>query len=63
MKRYEVRLSAYVETVEIVEAENEEQACRMVEDQWGEMFVVYNTYTKTYDSFDEILAYEPQEIK
>jgi hypothetical protein len=63
MKSYKVRLTAYVETTEIVEAENEEQACRLVEDEWAESFVVYNTYTKEPSSFDDILAYEPEEIK
>ena len=63
MKRYEVNLVARLETTEIVEAENEEQACLLAEQQFGQTFVVYNSDEETYSSFTEIIGYEPEEVR
>jgi hypothetical protein len=63
MKKYEVNIVARLETTEIVMAENEEQACLLAEQQFGDIFVVYNSDVETYSSFDEIIGYEPEEIK
>ena len=62
MKRYEVRITAYVETTEVVMADNEEHACMLAEQQFGEAFVVYNSDQETYSPFGEIIGYEPEEL-
>jgi hypothetical protein len=62
MKRYEVRITAYVETTEVVMADNEEHACMLAEQQFGEAFVVYNSDSEAYTIYDDILGYEPQEL-
>lgn len=62
MKQYEVNIVARLETTEIVMADNEEQACLLAEQQFGNTFVVYNSDVETYSSFDEIIGYEPEEI-
>jgi hypothetical protein len=62
MKQYEVNIVARLETTEIVMAENEEQACLLAEQQFGNIFVVYNSDEETYSSFDEIIGYEPEEV-
>jgi len=62
MKRYEVRITAYVETTEVVMADNEEHACMLAEQQFGEAFAVYNADVETYKPFDDILGFEPQEL-
>jgi hypothetical protein len=62
MKRYEVRITAYVETTEVVMADNEEHACMLAEQQFGEVFTVYNADVETYKPFDDILGFEPQEL-
>lgn len=62
MKRYEVRLVARVDTTIVVEAEDEEQACLLAEEQWSDNFIVYNTYSKELSNFTEIIGYEPEEL-
>ena len=62
MPKYKVRLTAYVETTQIVEADDEEQACELLEEEWGQSWVVHNTVEKSYRSFDDILAYDPEEV-
>ena len=62
MKRYEVNIVARLETTEVVMADNEEHACMLAEQQFGEAFVVYNSDEETYSSFDEVIGYEPEEL-
>jgi hypothetical protein len=61
MKRYEVNIVARLETTEVVMADNEEHACMLAEQQFGETFVVYNADVETYEPFTEIIGYEPEE--
>jgi hypothetical protein len=62
MKNYEVRITAYVETTEIVEAENEEQACELAEQKWSEAHTVYNSEQDEHSGFYDIIGYEPEEV-
>jgi hypothetical protein len=62
MKRYEVNIVARLETTEVVMADNEEHACMLAEQQFGEVFAVYNADVKTYEPFTEIIGYEPEEL-
>jgi hypothetical protein len=63
MKEYKVRITARVDTIEFVEAENEEQACLLAEQKWTETYIVYNPDLREYSDFSEIIGYEPEEIK
>ena len=63
MKRYKVRITSYVETTNIVEAESKEEACRLAENDWAETFVVLNTYSNEPSSFSDIIGYEPEEVE
>jgi hypothetical protein len=63
MKEYKVRITAYVETSEFVEAENEEQACRLAEQKWTDAYIVYNPDLQEYSDFSEIIGYEPEEVE
>ncbi len=62
MKSYEVRITAYVETAIIVDAESKEQACSLAEEEWSSQFIVYNPDLKEYSNFSDIIGYEPKEI-
>jgi hypothetical protein len=62
MKQYEVNIVARLETTEVVMADNEEEACILAEQQFGETFVVYNAEAETYGPFTEIIGYEPEEL-
>ena len=63
MKRYKVRITALVETTNIVEADSKEEACLLAENDWAETFVVLNTYSNEPSGFSDIIGYEPEEIK
>ena len=62
MKRYKVRLVARVDTSIVVEAQSEEEACLLAEEEWSDNFIVYNTYSKDLSNFTEIIGYEPEEL-
>jgi hypothetical protein len=62
MKEYEVKITAYVESFEIVQADNEDEAVSLANQQFSEGFAVYNTATKKIDVFTDVIAYEPEEI-
>jgi hypothetical protein len=62
MKSYEVRIVARVDTAIVVEAESEEQACELAEQEWSDNFIVQNTYSKNLSNFTEIIGYEPEEV-
>jgi hypothetical protein len=57
---YKVRITALVETTNIVEADSREDACLLAENDWAENFVVLNTYSNEHSSFTEIIGYEPE---
>jgi hypothetical protein len=62
MTEYKVRITAYVETSQFVEAENEEQACELARQEWSESFIVLNTKTEALSDFSDIIGYEPEEL-
>ena len=62
MKTYKVRITAYVETSQIVEAEDEDQACELAQQEWSDNYIVQNTYSKNLSNFTEIVGYEPEEV-
>jgi|Wag4MinimDraft_6_1082665.scaffolds.fasta_scaffold111492_2 hypothetical protein len=62
MKTYKVRITAYVETSIVVEADNDDQACELAQQEWSDNFIVQNTYSKDLSNFTEIIGYEPEEV-
>jgi hypothetical protein len=62
MATYEVNITAYVESFEIVEADSEDEAVRLAHQLFSGVFGVYNTETKEIDTFTDVVAYEPKEI-
>jgi hypothetical protein len=62
MKTYKVRITAYVETSIVVEADNDDQACELAQQEWSDNFIVQNTYSKDLSNFSEIIGYEPEEV-
>jgi hypothetical protein len=62
MKRYEVKITARVETTEVVMADDEEHACLLAEASFGEAYSVHNSDLETNEAFTEIFGYEPEEL-
>jgi hypothetical protein len=62
MKEYEVKITAYVESFEIVEAENEDEAEKLAYDLFTGTYGVYNRDTDNISLFTDVVAYEPKEI-
>jgi hypothetical protein len=62
MKEYEVKITAYVESFEIVQADNEDEAERLAHELFTGTYAVYNTDTKEVNTFTDVVAYEPKEI-
>jgi hypothetical protein len=62
MKQYEVNIVARIDTTILVNAENEEQACLLAEQEWGDTYIVYNPDLKEYSDFSTIIGYEPEEV-
>ena len=63
MKEYEVKIAAYVESFEIVQAENEDEAEKLAYDLFTGTYGVYNKDTEEISLFTDVVAYEPEEIK
>jgi hypothetical protein len=63
MKEYEVRINAYVESFEIVEADNEDEAVKLAHELFRGTYAVYNLETKEANSFTDVIAYEPKEVE
>jgi preprotein translocase subunit SecB len=63
LKQYEVNIVARLNTTLLVNAEDEEQACLIAEQEFGGTFSVYNRDIEEHESFTEIIGYEPEEIK
>jgi hypothetical protein len=63
MAWYKVRITANLETSTIIEAENEEEAGELAENEFGGTYVVLNTETDDYIRFTDIIGYEPEEVK
>ena len=61
MKEYEVKITAYVESFEIVEAENEDEAEKLAYDLFTGTYGVYNRDTDNISLFTDVIAYEPKE--
>jgi hypothetical protein len=61
MKEYEVKITAYVESFEIVQAENEDEAVLLANDLFTGTYGVYNTETEEISLFTDVIAYEPKE--
>jgi hypothetical protein len=61
MKEYEVKITAYVESFEIVQAENEDEAVELANDLFTGTYGVYNTETEEISLFTDVIAYEPKE--
>jgi hypothetical protein len=61
MKEYEVKITAYVESFEIVQAENEDEAVLLANDLFTGTYGVYNTETEEISLFSDVIAYEPKE--
>jgi hypothetical protein len=51
-----------VETSIVVEADNDDQACELAQQEWSDNFIVQNTYSKDLSNFSEIIGYEPEEV-
>ena len=62
MKQYEVNVSARVDSVILIEAEDEEQACLLAEEDFADTYVLYNPDQNEYRSFSSIIGYEPTEV-
>ncbi len=62
MKEYEVKITAYVESFEIVEADNEDEAEKLAYELFTGTYGVYNTDTKEVSLFSDVIAYEPKEM-
>jgi hypothetical protein len=62
MKEYEVKITAYVESFEIVEADNEDEAEKLAHELFTGTYGVYNTETKEVQLFTTVIAYEPEEV-
>ncbi len=62
MKEYEVKITAYVESFEIVQADNEDEAVELARELFVGTYAVYNLETKEANSFSDVIAYEPEEI-
>jgi hypothetical protein len=62
MKQYEVNVSARVDSVILIEAEDEEQACFLAEEDFADTYVLYNPDQDEYRSFSSIIGYEPTEV-
>jgi hypothetical protein len=62
MKQYEVNVSARVDSVILIEAEDEEQACLLAEEDFADTYVLYNPDQDEYRSFSSIIGYEPTEV-
>jgi hypothetical protein len=62
MKQYEVNISAYINAVILIDAEDEDEACRLAENDFAETYVIYNPDQEEYRSFTDIIGYEPTEV-
>jgi hypothetical protein len=62
MKEYEVKISAYVKSFEIVQADNEDEAEKLAYEIFTGTYGVYNIDTKEVSLFTDVIAYEPEEI-
>jgi hypothetical protein len=62
MKQYEVKITAYIEDIVLIDAEDEDEACQLAETEWADTYIVYDPDQKEYLSFTSIIAYEPEEV-
>ena len=62
MKQYEVKITARIEDIVLIEAESEEEARLLAENEWADTYIVYDTDMKEYRGFDDIIGYEPEEV-
>ena len=62
MNQYEVNVSARVDAVILIEAEDEEQACLLAEEDFADTYVLYNPDQNEYRSFSSIIGYEPTKV-
>ena len=62
MKSYRVQVTAEFNDELVIEANDPEEAKRIAENEIAEGYNVLQQDTKSYFDFDEVYAYEPEEL-
>jgi hypothetical protein len=62
MKEYKVKVSLEYRTSVIVQANDIYEANAIAENLATDIYTIYNADSEEHDSFDFIIAYEPEEV-